>query len=108
MVIRVAEGSARMELEKPETIPLHATTWSLDQSEGEYVNSLKATRTDPMSEPLIEVPDDLKNNLAITSIDALVNWGRKNELTYRRSGQIQWRSPRKPVCAGLLLKRVTP
>ena len=80
MVIRVAEGSARMELEKTGTIPLHATTWSLDQSEGEYVNSLKANRTEPMSEPLIEVPDDLKNNLAITSIDALVNWGRKSAI----------------------------
>ena len=30
--------------------------------------------------PFIEVPDDLKGNLVVTSIDALVNWGRKSAL----------------------------
>ncbi len=57
-------------------IPLYATTWDLDRSEGEYVNSLKATNTEPKAEPLIEVPDDLKRNLAVTSVDALFNWAR--------------------------------
>ncbi|MCH2312954.1 MAG: NADH-quinone oxidoreductase subunit B [Dehalococcoidia bacterium] len=31
-----------------------------------------------MSEPLLEVPDDLGRNVAVTSVDALVNWGRKS------------------------------
>ena len=59
-------------------IPLYATTWDLDRAEGQYVNALKATKTEPMAEPLLEVPDDLKRNLAVTSIDALLNWGRKS------------------------------
>ena len=59
-------------------IPLHATTWELDRSEGLYVNNLKTTNTEPLAEPLIEVPDDLQRNLAVTSIAALLNWGRKS------------------------------
>ena len=59
-------------------IPLHAATYALDAEEGAYINKLKATNTSPLSEPVIEVPDDLKRNLAVTSVDALVNWGRKS------------------------------
>ena len=59
-------------------IPLHTTTWDLDREEGSAVNLLKATHSEAMSEPLIEVPDDLQRNLAITSVDALINWGRKS------------------------------
>ena len=59
-------------------IPLYAATHALDAEEGAYINKLKATNTTPLSEPVIEVPDDLKRNLAVTSVDALVNWGRKS------------------------------
>ena len=62
------------------TVPLHETTWELDREEGAYVNGLKATNTEPLAEPLVEVPDDLKRNLAVTSIDALLNWGRKSSV----------------------------
>ncbi|MBM3944889.1 MAG: NADH-quinone oxidoreductase subunit B [SAR202 cluster bacterium] len=61
-------------------IPLHAATWELDRSEGDYVNHLKANNTQPLSEPLVEVPDDLKRNIAVSSIDALLNWGRKGSV----------------------------
>lgn len=61
-------------------IPLHAATWELDRSEGEYINELKSTHTSPLSEPIVEVPDDLKRNLAISSVDALLNWGRKGSV----------------------------
>ncbi len=63
---------------QPLEIPLHDTTWDLDRKEGSYVNELKATHTEPLSEPLLEVPDDLGRNVAVTSVDALVNWGRKS------------------------------
>ena len=63
---------------QPLVIPLHDTTWDLDRKEGSYVNELKATHTEPLSEPLLEVPDDLGRNIAVTSVDALVNWGRKS------------------------------
>ena len=59
-------------------IPLHAATAALDAEEGAYINSLKANNTEPIAEPLIEVPDDLRRNLAVSSVDALINWGRKS------------------------------
>ena len=59
-------------------VPLYQTTWGLDRNEGAYVNDLKATHTQPITVPSIEVPDDLKGNLAVTSVDALVNWGRES------------------------------
>ncbi len=61
-------------------VPLHETTWDIDREEGAYVNGLKTTNTTPLAEPLVEVPDDLKRNLAVTSIDALLNWGRKSSV----------------------------
>ena len=60
------------------TIPLHTTTLELDREEGSYINHLKANNVEPLAEPLVEVPDDLQRNLAVTSVDALVNWGRKS------------------------------
>lgn len=59
-------------------IPLYATTWEVDRTEGEAVNELIATHTEALSDPVIEVPDDLKRNLTVTSVDALINWGRKS------------------------------
>ena len=61
-------------------IPLFSETRELDESEGEYINHLKSTRTEALAEPLVEVPDDLRRNLAVTSIDALVNWSRKSSV----------------------------
>ena len=57
-------------------IPLHTTTWDQDREEGDYVNDLKATHTEPLRDPIQEIPDDLKRNLAVTTMDALLNWGR--------------------------------
>ena len=66
--------------ESEENPPLYTTTWALDRREGEAINQLKATHKEPFPEPVIEVPNDLKGNLAITSIDALLNWGRKSSV----------------------------
>lgn len=63
----------------PDTqIPLHETTWNLDHREGDYINHLKSTHTEALAEPIVEVPENLKNNIAVTSVDALINWGRKS------------------------------
>ena len=59
-------------------IQLHETTWELDRAEGADINDLRATHTEPIADPLIEVPDDLERNLMVTSVDALINWGRKS------------------------------
>ncbi len=60
--------------------PLHNRTWDIDRSEGQVVNDLIAASQLPIESPAIEVPDDLKRNLMVTSVDALVNWSRKSAL----------------------------
>ena len=72
----------------PLRIPLEQTTWDLDRSEGAQVNELKATHVHPMPDPLdvFNVPDDLKRNLAVTTVDALLNWGRKSGAADRTPG----------------------
>ena len=62
------------------SFPLHTTTLELDREEGAYINHLKATNVQPLAEPIIEVPDDLQRNLAVTSIDAMLNWGKKSSV----------------------------
>ena len=70
------------ELELPRVgdgrLALHQATWDLDRAEGEHVNHMKATRLEALAEPLIEVPEEFDRNIAVTSIDALINWGRKS------------------------------
>ena len=60
--------------------PLHARTWDIDRAEGRTVQDLLDVSTAPLAEPLVQVPDDLKGNLVVTSVDALVNWSRKSAL----------------------------
>lgn len=59
-------------------IPLAQQSWEVDIDEGEVINHIKATHTSMLTEPVIEIPDDLERNVAVTSVDALVNWGRKS------------------------------
>ncbi len=59
-------------------LALHQSTWELDRTEGDYVNHLKATHTEALAEPIIEVPEEFDRNIAVTSVDALINWGRKS------------------------------
>ena len=60
--------------------PLHDQTSLIDSEEGQDVNKLIKTNTKPLSEPIIKVPDDLDRNLMITSVDSLINWGRKSSV----------------------------
>ncbi len=60
--------------------PLWSQTSQFDREEGEIINNMKATRVSPYPEPLVEVPDDLKRNLVITTLDSLLNWGRKSSV----------------------------
>ena len=52
--------------------------WDLDRLEGETIEQLKGSAQEAFPEPLIQVPDDLRANLAVTSVDALLNWGRRS------------------------------
>ena len=59
--------------------PLSLTSWELDRQEGETISALKAERTEAYPEPVLgAVPDDLHRGLMVTSVDALLNWGRKS------------------------------
>ena len=65
-------GSARF--------PLHSTTWDLDRAEGEEIQTLKDTSIEPYRDPVLEVPPDLKRNVVVTPIDALLDWGRRSSV----------------------------
>ncbi|MFL2746559.1 MAG: NADH-quinone oxidoreductase subunit B [Dehalococcoidia bacterium] len=54
---------------------------TIEQSEGQYINLLKANNVKPLNatDPF-EVPSDLQRNLAITSVDTLLNWARKSSV----------------------------
>ncbi len=60
--------------------PLYEQTDLIDKQEGADVNKLIQTNTKPLSEPIIEVPDDLDRNMMVTSVDTLINWGRKSSV----------------------------
>jgi NADH-quinone oxidoreductase subunit B len=51
-----------------------------DKKEGAQINALiHASPRQIVDDPLV-VPDDLQRNLVVTSVDALVSWGRKNAM----------------------------
>jgi len=57
------------------------TDMTIEQTEGQYINLLKSNNITPLqaSNPF-EVPSDLQRNLAITSVDSLLNWARKSSV----------------------------
>lgn len=66
--------------EQSMSIPLYSTTWDLDRAEGTVINEMKATHLEQYTDDAIEVPDDLEGNVVLTSVDALLNWGRKSSM----------------------------
>ena len=63
-----------------EGLSLPERTMGTDKKEGSEIQDLIANSSEPIPGNMVEVPDDLKNNLVVTSIEALVNWGRKSSL----------------------------
>ena len=63
-----------------EGLTLPERTMATDIKEGLEIEDLIANSTEPIPADILEVPEGLKNNLVVTSIDALVNWGRKSSL----------------------------
>ena len=60
--------------------PLAELTWDLDRLEGQVVTEMRDTHTSPYPEPLLNTPDDLDRNVAVTSLDTLLNWSRKSSM----------------------------
>jgi len=61
-------------------IPLHATTWDMDRGEGAVINDMKATHLEPYAIDAIQVAPEFERNVVVTSVDALLNWGRKSSI----------------------------
>jgi len=60
-------------------LPLYLTTGDLDRSEGSEVSALKAERTEAYPEPILAAATEgLHRGYVVTSVDALLNWGRKS------------------------------
>ncbi len=51
---------------------------ALDREEGEEIQALKDRSTERIPDPIIEVPDDLKRSILVTTVDTILNWGRRN------------------------------
>ena len=45
--------------------PLHEITWSMDKDEGSSINEIKANNIEPLPEPLIDIPKDVKNSVML-------------------------------------------
>ena len=60
--------------------PLVELTWDIDRAEGHVIGQMQDTHTTPYPDPLLESPDDLDRNVAVTSIDTLLNWSRKSSM----------------------------
>lgn len=59
-------------------IPLYMSTRELDRQEGARIQALKDSAVEPYPDPVLEVPSDLQRNVVVTSVDALLNWGRRS------------------------------
>ncbi len=62
------------------SVPLHDTTWEMDREEGATINDMKATHLGPYAVDSIQVPSEIGRDVVVTSIDALLNWGRKSSV----------------------------
>ena len=55
-----------------------AAGWDMDAVEGATIEALKWSAQEAFPDPLIQVPEEYRGNMAVTSIDALLNWGRRS------------------------------
>ena len=60
--------------------PLHTRTWDIDRGEGRTIQDLIDVSREDIPDPLIQVPEDLKGNIMVTSVDAILNWSRKSAM----------------------------
>ncbi len=67
-------------LPSPYGIPLTMTANQLDAEEGEVIERLRALATEQHVDEPIDVPESLKRSVLVTSLDALLDWGRSNSV----------------------------
>ena len=52
----------------------------LDQVEGQVIEQLKVDSQQPISDPDEWLDEEIERNILITTVDALINWGRRSSL----------------------------
>ena len=52
----------------------------LDRHEGRVINQLRSTASEPVAEPAEWLSREISKNILLTSVDRLLNWGRKSSL----------------------------
>ena len=52
----------------------------LDRSEGQVIEDLKASSQQPIPDPDSWLEEEIKQNILLTSVDALINWGQRSSL----------------------------
>ena len=69
------EGLA-MEIEnKLDICPIYSTDWDLN--EGRAIEELKAKAQQPLPDPDKWLDEEIRRNVIVTTIDSVLNWGRK-------------------------------
>ena len=56
------------------------TSTQLDRYEGQIIEELKATSQESIADPDAWLDEELKRNMLVTTIDAVINWGRRSSL----------------------------
>jgi NADH-quinone oxidoreductase subunit B len=56
------------------------TSTELDRHEGRIIEELKANSQESISDPDEWLDEELKRNLLVTTVDAVINWGRRSSL----------------------------
>lgn len=68
-----------MEIASPQDYKSYSSR-ELDIKEGEVIETLKAHSTQPIPDPDRWLETEISKNVLITSIDAVLNWGRRSSL----------------------------
>jgi len=59
---------------------LRETTGDLDEDEGAAIEAMKASHTEPLTDPAIPDPGDLRRTALVTTVDYVLNWARKSSI----------------------------
>ncbi len=57
-----------------------STSLDIDRHEGNLIKELRSSSTKPVTEPSGWLSEDLKRNIFLTTVDNVLNWGRKSSL----------------------------
>jgi NADH-quinone oxidoreductase subunit B len=56
------------------------TSTELDRYEGQVIEELKASSQEPIPDPDEWLDEELDRNILLTTVDAIINWGRRSSL----------------------------